>query len=48
MGYLKSWEASVSQREGYSAKEKKMMLMPDETLLGITVTGNKLCCDASL
>jgi len=47
MGYLKSWETSVGQQEGYSAKEK-MMLMPDETLLGINVTGNKSYSDARL
>ena len=43
MGYLKSWESSVKKRKGYTAREKKKMLMPDETLQGIAVTGN---CDS--
>jgi len=31
LGYLNSWETSVKQRKGFSAKQKKMMLMPEET-----------------
>jgi len=30
---------SVHEREGFSTREKEMMLMPRETHLGITVTG---------
>jgi len=37
--YLEDWEKSVNEREGFSSKEKEMMLMPRETRLGITVTG---------
>ena len=37
--YLESWEKSVHERDGFSAKEKEMMLMPKETRLGITETG---------
>lgn len=29
----------MNDREGFSAKEKEMMLMPRETRLGIIVTG---------
>jgi len=39
MPYLDHWEKSVYAREGFSAKQKEMMLMPKETRLGITVTG---------
>jgi len=36
LGYLKSWETSVKQCKGFSAKQKKMMLMPEETRQGVT------------
>lgn len=39
LGYLKEWEESVSARAGFTAKEKKNMLLSQETLLGIEVTG---------
>ena len=39
LGYLKEWEESVSVRAGFTAKEKKNMLLSQETLLGIAVTG---------
>ena len=39
LGYLKEWEESVSARAGFTAKEKKNMLLSQETLLGTEVTG---------
>ena len=36
---LKSWENEVAKRVGFSKKQKNMMLMPEETHLGIEVTG---------
>ena len=37
--YLEQWEKSVMEREGFSAKEKELMLLARETRLGITITG---------
>ena len=39
LGYLDDWENSVQKREGFSNKQKSMMLMPVETRQGIRVTG---------
>ena len=37
--YLKAWEDSVNSREGFTANEKKMMMISQETLNGIRITG---------
>lgn len=37
--YLKQWEASVAEREGFSAAEKAKMLLSRETLQGLKFTG---------
>lgn len=37
--YLNQWEDSVKKRTGYTAKAKLMMLLSQQTRLGITVTG---------
>ena len=48
--YLKAWEDSVHSREGFTANEKKMMMISQETLNGIRITGRLLskvplyCC----
>ena len=39
LGYLKEWEESVMARQGFTLKEKKNMLLSQETLLGIKITG---------
>lgn len=39
MPYLKAWEDSVNRREGFTANEKKMMMISKETLNGIRITG---------
>jgi len=44
--FLHDWELSVQTREGFSNKEKKLMLLNDQTLLGLKITGSvnlKLC-----
>ena len=42
--YLKAWEDSVKSRKGFTAKEKKMMMISQETLNGIRITGRLLHC----
>lgn len=39
MKYLKEWEDSVMKRTGFTPKEKKNMLLSEETLTGIFITG---------
>ena len=39
LGYLKEWEESVMARQGFTPKEQKNMLLSQETLLGIKITG---------
>ena len=41
MGYLDSWEKSVMERSDrdYSQVERKNMLLSQETLLGLRMTG---------
>ena len=39
LSYVKEWEASVERRKEFSPKDKKMMLLAEETRLGITVNG---------
>jgi hypothetical protein len=37
--YLKAWKESVKKREGHTAQERKMMIISQETLNGIHITG---------
>ena len=39
VAYLNSWSASVYKRPGFNKNEKKMMMLPQETLDGINITG---------
>ena len=39
MPYLDDWGASIASREGFTRAEKKRMLLSDETLLGLRMTG---------
>ena len=41
LGYLREWEESVAQRPGTTSKEKKNMLLSQETRFGIEVTGKR-------
>jgi len=40
--YLLEWEESVGKRKGYSKKEKAMMVLSNETRLGIQITGKDM------
>ena len=40
--YLLDWEESVAKRKGYSKKEKAMMVLSNETRLGIQITGKDI------
>ena len=42
LAYLKVWEKSVKEREGFSDAQKRMMTLPRETQDGIHITGKKL------
>lgn len=37
--YLEEWESSVAARPNFTAAEKKMMLLSDETRRGLRITG---------
>ena len=39
LGYLDSWEKDVNAREGFTADEKKRMLLSQETIEGLQITG---------
>ena len=39
LGYLSDWEESVKKRKGFTAAQKKLMLLPDSTMEGIRTTG---------
>lgn len=39
LGYLSGWEESVKKRKGFTAVQKKLMMMPDSTVEGIKITG---------
>ena len=39
LGYLKEWQDSVKLREGFTDGEKAMMLLSQETLEGLHITG---------
>lgn len=41
LGYLHEWEESVAQRPEATSKEKKNMLLSQETRFGIEVTGKR-------
>ena len=41
---MDEWEKSVQARDGFEEKEKKMMMIPQETLHGIKVNGNVHVC----
>ena len=41
LGYLQEWEESVDQRPGETSKEKKNMLLSQETRFGIEVTSKR-------
>ena len=38
--YLNEWEASVKGREGFEDVQKKQMLLSEQTLLGLRMTGD--------
>ena len=38
--YLDEWEKCVKERPGFEKNEKKRMLLSDETLLGLRMTGD--------
>lgn len=38
--YLNEWEASVKGREGFEDVQKKRMLLSEQTLLGLRMTGD--------
>ena len=39
LGYLKEWEKSVKGRKGFNDAEKNMMMLSQETLEGLQITG---------
>ena len=39
IGYLKEWEKSVEQRNGFNAAQKKMMILSNETTEGLKIAG---------
>lgn len=39
LGYLDEWERSVNEIKSLSPLQKKMMLLPHETLTGLRITG---------
>ena len=39
LGYLSRWEQSVRRREGFTPKQKRLMLLSPETILGLRITG---------
>ena len=39
LAYLDEWERSVNGRPGFDAADKKQMLLSQETLLGLQITG---------
>ena len=38
LGYLSEWKKSVEKRNGFTAAEKKLMMLPDETQEGLKIT----------
>ena len=39
LGYLTEWDTNVQGCEGFTAAEKKMMCLSEETLEGLRITG---------
>ena len=39
LGYLKSWENSVQQRQGFTKAQRELMLLSRETREGLQITG---------
>ena len=37
--YLDEWEKSVKERDGYNDTQKKRMLLSEQTILGLRMTG---------
>ena len=37
--YLDEWERSVNERDGYDDTQKKRMLLSEQTILGLRMTG---------
>ena len=38
LGYLNDWEQCVNERQGYTKSQKNMMMLSQETLLGLRIT----------
>ena len=39
LGYLREWEESIEQRDGYSKDDKRRMTLSQETMRGLRMTG---------
>ena len=39
LGYLSDWEESINKRDGYSDEEKAKMIISQDTLKGLRMTG---------
>ena len=39
MSYLNLWEVSVKKRKGFKAGEKQKMMLSQETIQGLKITG---------
>lgn len=40
IGFLDKWEECVNERDGFTNKEKKLMILSAETRRGLRITGN--------
>ena len=40
IGFLDKWEECVNERDGFTNKEKKLMILSAETRHGLRITGN--------
>ena len=40
LGYLDDWEKAVKERKGFTDEQKKRMILSQETLEGLRMTGN--------
>ena len=45
LGYLEEWQKTVEERKGFTASEKKTMLLSDETATGLKLTGTHKTMD---
>ena len=41
LGYLDDWEKAVKERKGFTDEEKKRMMLSQETLEGLRMTGKQ-------